>query len=80
MFTGNMNSDVNSNINLQGENLYRVTSFAYLVSTLATDGDLDVDMTSSHDGKSRRMHQEFCVTLQYRIRDYGKASNDTRAM
>ena len=46
MFTGNMNSDVNSNINLQGENLYRVTSFAYLVSTLAMDGDLDVDMTS----------------------------------
>ena len=37
--------DGNSDVNIQGENLERVNTFKYLGSTLAENGDLDVEMT-----------------------------------
>ena len=44
-FNGNGNLDVNSNINLQGENLEKVTTFKYLRATSAENGDLYTEMT-----------------------------------
>ena len=37
--------DGNSDINLQGENLERVTTFKYLGATLTDNGELDAKMT-----------------------------------
>ena len=37
--------DVNSDVNIQGENLERVNTFKYLGATLAENGDLDAEMT-----------------------------------
>ena len=39
------NLDGNSDINLHGEDLERVTTFKYLGATLAENGDLDAEMT-----------------------------------
>ena len=39
------NLDVNSDINIQGENLERMNTFKYLGATLAENGDLDTEMT-----------------------------------
>ena len=38
------NGDGNSDINLQGEKLERVTTFKYLGASLAENGDLDAEM------------------------------------
>ena len=44
-FNGDGNLDGNSDINLQGENLERVSTFKYIGATLAENGDLDAEMT-----------------------------------
>ena len=43
-FNGDGNLDGNSDINLQGENLKRVTTFKYQGATLPENGDLDAKM------------------------------------
>ena len=44
-FNGDGNLDGNSDINLQGENLERVSTLKYIGATLAENGDLDAEMT-----------------------------------
>ena len=43
-FNVHRNLDGNSDINIHGDNLERVTTFKYLGSTLAENGDLDAKM------------------------------------
>ncbi len=64
------NLDVNSDINIQGENLERMDTFKYLGATLAENGDLDTEITHrlqsgwkyNQDGKTGRGYRGFCAT------------------
>ena len=44
-FNGDGNLDGNPDINLQGDNVERVSAFKYLGATLAEKGDLDAEVT-----------------------------------
>ena len=66
-YIGDGNSDGNSDINLQGDNEERLTTFKYLGATLAENGDLDTEMTHRPYNTTRMengkiMYRGFCVT------------------
>ena len=64
MAMAGFNGDGNSDINLQGEKLERVTTFKYLGATLAENGDLDVEIMHriQSECKTGREYRGFCVT------------------
>ena len=66
-FNVHRNLDGNSDINLNGDNLERVTTFKYLGSTFAENGDLDAKMTNTIQSGQDNWKRESGVLCDRRI-------------